>query len=555
MSLRTLSQASFFDPEFVMPGALEPGTLPWLLGRYRSLVLPSWLFKGWRGEGQQGRDAWPPQVLMVLMLLRWVGEGMSRRQSAKTAESDAVWRAAMGLQFGAPTPSEKTLREFERFLQGQHPDADRPRYLVLNEHVVRLCVENGLGGKDAVWGTDSTPMWCYGQVIDTLRLLGDGVRKLAGLWARATAQGVLAVAEEWELSKLIGAKSTKGGLGVEIRDKEGRAKALDSLADAVMKATAYVREHADELSEVAPRKRKEMLKLARHLLLVITQNLDRETMDGKERWVMARKVAPDRIASLTDPEARHGRKSASQTYTGFKIHVLGDCVSGLIASLTVTKGNQHDATVTPRLVARAKELVDAFDVLLADTAYGGAELRHNLAFVAGVRVVAPPPPISQSSERYTKHDFEIDFETKQVTCPNGEVAPEQRSAAGPDVAVPDAMKFKWTRAQCDECPVRIKCLDADRRTKTIELHPFERELRKAREDWKDPDVREAYKRRNEHERLVNQLTRHGGRRARAWGLKAANLQAHAIAASTNLTLLARRLAALEKQAQQERTAA
>ena len=554
MSLRALSQVSFFDPEFVMPGALEPGTLPLLLGRYRSLVLPSWLFKGWRGEEQLGRDAWPPQVLMVLVLLRWVGEGMSRRQSAKTAQSDAVWRAAMGLQFGAPTPSEKTIREFERFLQGQHPDADRARFLVFNEHVVRLCVDNGLGGKDAVWGTDSTPMWCYGQVIDTLRLLGDGVRKLAGLWARATGQGVLAIAAEWGLEKLIGAKSTKGGLGVEIRDKAGRAKALDSLADAVMKVTAYVREHAHELVDVAPRKRQEMLKLARRLVLIITQNLDRESTDGKEHWVMARKVAPERIASLTDPEVRHGRKSASQTYTGFKIHVLGDCVSGLIASLTVTKGNQHDATVTPRLVGRAKELVDAFDVLLADTAYGGAELRHNLARTMDVRVVAPPPPVSKTSDRYTKHDFEIDFETMQVTCPNGVVAPEQRRA-GPDAIGADGMKFKWPRTECDQCPLRTKCLDSDRRTKTIELHPFERELRKARDDWQDVEVREAYKRRNEHERLVNQLTRHGGRKARAWGLKAANLQAHAIAASTNLTLLARQLAALEKKAEQQRAAA
>ena len=550
MSLRSLSQVSFFDPEFVMPRAFEPGTLPWVLARYRSLVLPSWLFKGWRGEMLLGRDAWPPQVLMVLVLLRWRGEGMSRRQSAKTAESDAVWRAAMGLQFGAPTPSEKTIREFETFLQGQHPDADRPRYMVFHEHVARLCSDNGLGGKDAVWGTDSTPMWCYGAVIDTLRLLGDGVRKLARLWAQATEQGVNAVAKEWELSELIAAKSTKGGLGVEIRDKAGRAQALDRLADAVMKVVAYVREHAQQVAEVAPHKRKQLLKLGKHLLLVIAQNLDRKEVDGEDRWVMARKVAPERIASLTDPEARHGRKSASQTYTGFKVHVLGDCVSGLIASLTVTKGNQHDATVTPRLVGRAKELVDAFDVLLADTAYGGAELRHNLAHVAGVRVVAPPPPGSKSGERYSKQDFEVDFETMQVTCPNGEVASAQQGTRRPGDTQRDALKFKWPRTACDGCPLRDKCLESDRRTKTIELHPFERELCQARDDWKEPEVREAYKRRNEHERLKNQLTRHGGRKARAWGLKAANLQAHAIAASTNLTLLARRLAALETQAEQ-----
>lgn len=550
MSLRTLSQVSFFDPEFVMPRALEPGTLPWVLARYRSLVLPSWLFKGWHGETLLGRDAWPPQVLMVLVLLRWRGEGMSRRQSTKTAQSDAVWRAAMGLQFGAPTPSEKTLREFETFLQGQHPDADRPRYMVFHEHVVRLCIDNGLGGKDAVWGTDSTPMWCYGAVIDTLRLLGDGVRKLARLWAQATEKGVAVVAKEWKLSELIAAKSTKGGLGVEMRDKAGRAKALDGLADAVMKAVAYVREHAHELAEVAPAKRKRLFKLGKQLLLVITQNLDRKEVDGTERWVMAHKVAPERIASLTDPEARHGRKSSSQTYTGFKAHVLGDCVSGLIASLTVTKGNQHDATVTPRLVRRARELVHTFDTLLADTAYGGAELRHDLSHVLGVRVIAPPPPGGASGERYTKQDFAVDFETMQVTCPNGEVVAAKEGTPQPGDTPRDNLKFKWPRTACDSCPLRDKCLDPDRRTKTIELHPFEYELRKAREDWTDPKIRDDYKRRNEHERLIHQLTRHGGRKARAWGLKAANLQAHAIATSTNLTLLARRLAALEAQAEQ-----
>lgn len=553
MSVRTLSQVSFFDPEFVMPGALESGTLPWVLARFRSLVLPSWLFKGWRGEMVRGRDAWPPQVLMVLVLLRWKNEGMSRRQSAKTAESDAVWRAAMGLQFGAPTPSEKTVREFEAFLQDQHPDAGRPRYMVFHEHVVRLGIDHGLGDKDAVWGTDSTPMWCYGAVIDTLRLLGDGVRKLARLWAQATKQGVNTVAEEWKLSALIAAKSTKGGLGVEIRDKAGRAKALDGLADAVMEAVASVREHAQQVAEVAPAKRKQLFKLGKRLLLVIAQNLDRKEVDGKERWVMAHKVAPERIASLTDPEARHGRKSSSQTYTGFKIHVLGDCMSGLIASLTVTKGNQHDATVTPRLVRRAKDLVDTFDTLLADTAYGGAELRHELSHVAGVRVVAPPPPVSTSGERFTKKDFDVDFETMQVTCPQGEVVSAQ-GARQPDDTQRDELKFRWPRTACDGCPVRDKCLEPQRRTKTIELHPFEFELRAARADWDDAEVREAYKRRSEHERLINQITRHGGRKGRAWGLKTANLQAHAIAASTNLTLLARRLAALEVHAEQRAAA-
>lgn len=540
MSLRSLSQVSFFDPEFVMPTALTPGTLPWLLGRHRSMVLPAWLFKGWRGETNLGRDAWPAAVLMTLALLRWTGEGMSRLRSTEVAKSDAVWRAALGLQFGAPTPTEKTMREFEWFLRQRHPDTDTPRYLVVHEHFVRLCTDAGLGGKEAVWGTDSTPMWCYGAVLDTVRLLGDGVRLLARHWARARREGVIQVAKRWGLSDLIAAKSTKGGLGIDWRDREARTDALDGLARAVMLAVEEVQR---ELQEVARDERRRVLRLGQRLLTVISQNLE---SDDSGRWVIAQRVAAGRIASLTDPEARHGRKSASQTYTGFKIHMLGDCVSGLIASLTVTHGSQHDATVTPRLVRRAHQILDGFETLLADTAYGGAELRHELAGFPGVHVLAPPPVGGHAEGRLPKQDFAVDFEAMTVTCPNDvttAVKDDVRSEGQPR----PIWRFTWERASCDACPLRVQCLGKGSRRKDIKLHPFERELRKAREDWADPAVRKAYKQRGQHERLIHQLVRHGARQARGWGLASANLQAHAIAMSTNLTLLAQRLAAMEEQ--------
>ncbi|MGM0577219.1 MAG: hypothetical protein ACQEXJ_15950 [Myxococcota bacterium] len=53
---------------------------------------------------------------------------------------------------------------------------------MIHAHFVRLCTDEGIAGPgDAVWGTDSTPMWCYGAALDTVRLLGDGVRRLARL--------------------------------------------------------------------------------------------------------------------------------------------------------------------------------------------------------------------------------------------------------------------------------------------------------------------------------------------------------------------------------------
>ena len=90
MSRRTLSQQSFFALEYVMPDCLQEGTVPWLLARHRSLLMPQWLFCGWRGEGHLGRNAWPVEVLMSLVLLRWTEEGISRL-GPTTRVQTAVW--------------------------------------------------------------------------------------------------------------------------------------------------------------------------------------------------------------------------------------------------------------------------------------------------------------------------------------------------------------------------------------------------------------------------------------------------------------------------------
>ena len=223
MPRRSLSQSSFFAPEFVMPHCLEPGTTPWLLAKYRSMLYPAWLFVGWKGEGRRGRNAWPAVTLMTLLVLRWSEEGISRLGSTKRARWDVQWRAAMGLNCDTQIPDEKTLREFEAFLQLRHPACDIPRYMLLHEHIVRLCLKNGVVKKGAMWAIDSTPMWCYGAILDTVRLLGDGTRMLAMRWAKTIGSDLEHVAKQWGLPYLL-AKSTKGFFSINWKDKKEKTR-------------------------------------------------------------------------------------------------------------------------------------------------------------------------------------------------------------------------------------------------------------------------------------------------------------------------------------------
>ena len=64
------------------------------------------------------------------------------------------------------------------------------------------------------------------------------------------------------------------------------------------------------------------------------------------------------------------------------------------------------------------------------------------------------------------------------------------------------------------------------------------------------EVRRLYRIRSQCERLVNQVTRHGGRTARSFGLGAAQLQAHLIAMRCNLGVLAKQSQRAESSAVQ-----
>lgn len=540
MARRSLSQVSFFDPLFADPRCLEPGTVAWLLARSRADLFPAWITKGWRGELRLGRDAWPAVVLLTLLLLRWSEEGTSRLGSTKRARVDIAWRAAMGLQIGTATPDEKTLREFEAFLRSRHPDCGVARYLLFHEHVVRLCLDEGIGVKAPIWAMDSTPMWCYGAVKDTVRLLGDGLRMLARRWSRATDTGLPHVAKMWALP-LVAAKSVKGHFRVDWSDADARASVTGELAEAVVRIVDQV--YAG-LASVPEEKRKPILQLCKTLTTVIFQNLE---PDEQGRLVVAQKVAQDRIVSLTDPQARHGRKSKSQTFNGFKVHVLGDVVSGLIASVSVTPGNVHDGSPSHRLLARAKQLVAGIDRVLADTAYGGARDHFLAKGVLGITLVTPPPAVSTESTTLRKQEFSVDFEAGTATCPNGVVASRRSFSHSKDFPA-GKPAFHWPAATCAACPLKVPCLGKSTRGRTVVLHPYERELRLIREEFERAETRAEYRRRSECERLVNQLTRHGAREARAFGLQKAHEQAHIIAMRCNLALLARALAAKEAAA-------
>jgi hypothetical protein len=68
----------------------------------------------------------------------------------------------------------------------------------------------------------------------------------------------------------------------------------------------------------------------RLLALVAGQDVEpAEGSDGTDgRWRIAQKVAPDRVISTVDRQARHTRKSRSRRRDGFRGHVAAEPETG-----------------------------------------------------------------------------------------------------------------------------------------------------------------------------------------------------------------------------------
>ena len=75
-------------------------------------------------------------------------------------------------------------------------------------------------------------------------------------------------------------------------------------------------------------------------LLALVAGQDVEPAGGSDgtdgRWRIARKVAPDRVISTVDREARHTRKCKSKRRDGFRGHVAAEPESGLITDCEMT---------------------------------------------------------------------------------------------------------------------------------------------------------------------------------------------------------------------------
>jgi hypothetical protein len=236
---------------------------------------------------------------------------------------------------------------------------------------------------------------------------------------------------------LLLASSIKAGLDIDWSDAKQKAAAVEVVERQVSSLQKWVERHLDEV----------VSEPLRPYIDAITQVRDQDletTADGGIR--IRQGVAPDRRISIEDAEMRHGRKSKSKRFDGYKEHIARDLDFAAIVACAVTPANRPEEEGAVPLADDIKRQRLRLVELHIDRAYVNSPVVDDV-FAAGGTVFAKPwGHRAHRPGLFSKSDFKIDLRTKLITCPAGEV--EMFEPGNTVEFDPEA---------CGACPLRSKC--------------------------------------------------------------------------------------------------
>ena len=369
---------------------------------------------------------------------------------------------------------------------------------------------------------DSRPLVSAGRVEDTFNLLGHAARKIAECAADMSGLSFAEVCHRSHAEVLL-APSIKAGLDVDWSDAVQKREALENLFIQVNALAEWVGRTMGGDGLDGP-----ITKYLTALQQVADQNLDEEN----GRVTMHQGVAPDRRVSIEDEDMRHGRKSKSKRFNGYKEHVAADGDTGVIFACAVTPANVPEEEAAPMLKADIEAQGLTMHELSIDLGYANSSIVDDIEN-AGGDVLCKPWPSQNNRGLFTKKDFAIDLPAKTITCPHGEV---EELVAGEVV--------EFDPEACGGCRLRAQCThSASGRGRTVRLADDERRQQRLRKLQSTAAGRERLRDRTQIEHRLAHVSAREGPRARYRGTRKNTFNLRRTAAIQNLEVAHRAMVA------------
>ncbi len=264
---------------------------------------------------------------------------------------------------------------------------------------------------------------------------------------------------------------------------------------------------------------------------LLQQDVEEQPEDGGGPAIR-RGTARDRILSTTDPEMRHGRKSQTQGFNGYKAALVAETTSGVILATDVRAANVHDHTGAAALVDEAAEQAkQPIDRVLGDTAYGDTQTRAEFA-ERKVEVVAKTPPGARAG-RFGVDQFRVARGRRTVRCPAGRRSMRRDHVRGAD----PGWRYVFSRKDCGPCALRAKCTASRHGARVVQITKKTERLTALRRTQRTKQFKRRYRKRVVAEHRIARLVQLGIRQARYFGKAKTAFQVAMAATVANLSLV------------------
>jgi hypothetical protein len=451
---------------------------------------------------RRGRPSIPADVVASVIVLQTL-HGLSDSEAVEAVTFDLRWKAACGLAVTAPGFHPTVLTYWRRRLAA----SERPRRVF--EAVAQVVAQTGVLTGKTRRALDSTVLDDAVATQDTVTQLVAAIRRVA----REVPAAAAVIAEHCTGHDY----RDPGKPAIAWNDPDARARLVEALVGDAHRLLGHLPEQ-----ELGPAAAEAVALLA----LVAGQDVEpAEGSDGSDgRWRIARKVAPERVISTVDPQARHAHKTRAHHQDGYKAHVKVEPDTGLITgcALTPAAGPEHsDAAVGIELLAEEPDPI----AVLGDSAYGTGELLAAAADGGHTAIIKPWPLRPAVDGGFTIDDFTVDEAGGTVSCPNGLTARITRT------------RMVIFGARCRECPLRARCT-ASATGRSLRLHAHDAQHRAHRARAQDPEFQAVYRQhRPMVERSISWLVAGRNRRLRFRGTRLNDLWLHHRVAALNLRRL------------------
>lgn len=507
--------------------------------------------------GIRGAPAESPGALALVAALQHV-EGLTDRQAGLMVARAIDWKYALGLELGDPGFDPSVLSKFRARLV-EH-GLERQVF----EKMLAVLAAKGLIGAGGKARTDSTHVLSAVRDLNRLELAGESVRACLEALAVAAPDWLAQVIDVSEWTTRYGARVDSWRLPSSKTKRDRLAQVYGG--DAVALLRAVYAEHAPAWLGELP-----AVGVLRTVLIqnyyICTNARGREVITRRESDNEGLPPAHRRVSSPYDTDARWAAKGEELFWCGYKLHLTetcdhdpngdpsaaapghsGDAASAadrrhpnLITNVATTFSTVPDVTMTTpihRELAR-RNLLPAEHYV--DSGYPSAQVIDDAHRVFGLTLVTPALLDTSAQARagagFDKTAFTIDWQTRQVHCPQGHPSASWSPARQHET---EAIVVKFDTTTCRPCPVRHQCTTSARSTRQLTLRPQElhEALARARAEQTTQTWQDKYAIRAGAESTIHQaVTTCGMRHARYRGLPKVALQHTFAAVAINLVRL------------------